>query len=227
MESIRSNSNGNGRDNCGFLNKGDFEQIYTGNSRRMFAIAYNILRNVGDAEHAVQESFLQLSKHYSEFRGESKISTYLHRVVVNESLMTLRRKERRIQETSLEQECEDGSLISRTPAMDCRSQYINRINIERAVNHLPDGQRKIWILYDYLGCKHWEIAKALGCSLGNAKSQLNKAREKLRRALNSQQKLAEKQKNNNNHDYNLHDEAMSLQQALLLKQPGLAPYSIL
>ena len=192
MEIIRSNSNGNGKGNgrVEVLNKGDFEQIYTGNSGRMFAAAYNILYNVEDAEDAVQMAFLKFSKHYSEFKGEAKLSTYLFRIVVNESLMMLRPKERKVHKVSLEQECEDGSLISRIPkfVVDCRSQHIDRINIERAVNHLPVGQRKIWILYDYLGCKHREISRTLGCSLGNSKSQLNKAREKLRKALSSQPK---------------------------------------
>ena len=166
MESIRNNSNWNGKGNGGVwgLNKDDFEQIfeqiYMGNSGRMFAIAYNILRNVGDAEHAVQESFLKLSQHYDQFREESKISTYLHRIVVNESLMMLSSKKRKIPEVSLEQECADGSILTLEipDAVDCRSQYINRINIERAVSHLPAGQRKIWILYDYLGCKHHEVS---------------------------------------------------------------------
>lgn len=192
VSNIKANSNGNGRGNgrAGVLNKDDLEQIYKGNSRRMFVIAYNILYNVEDAEDALQLAFLKLTKYYSQFNGKSKLSTYLNRIIVNESLMMLRPKERKVHKVSLEQECEDGSiLILEIPdAVDCRNQYINRINIERAVSNLPNGQRKIWILYDYLGCKHWEIAQTLGCSLGNAKSQLHKARGKLRRALSSEQK---------------------------------------
>ncbi len=169
----------------------------------MFAAAYKILCNVEDAEDAVQMAFLKLSNHYGEFRGGAKISTYLHRIVINESLMMLRPKERKAHKIPLECECADSGLISEIPelAVDCRRQYISRINIERAVSHLSANQREVWILYAYLGCGHQEVARTLSSSVSNTKSQLCRARKRLRTILNSKQRPKQKENNNGGFDF--------------------------
>ncbi|MEK6840791.1 MAG: RNA polymerase sigma factor [Nanoarchaeota archaeon] len=219
-------SSGNGKDNSQPIDQAYFEKVYRENYGIMFSVAKKILLNVEDTHDAVQKAFLKFFVHHDQFRKEAKTSSYLCSIVINEALMPLRLKERRMHGVSLEQECEDGSiLILEIPDdINCSSKHISKIDIERAASCLPTGQRRVWILYDYLGCKHWEIAQTLGCSTGSTRNQLHKARKKLRRGLNFQQKLVQKK---NNHYYNLHDEAASLQQAFLLKNPYLAQYSIL
>lgn len=220
IRNLGNNGNRNSRFNDEFLDQHNFEQIYRGSFKMMFVAAYRILCNVEDAEDAVQKAFLKLAKYYSKFRGEAKISTYLHRIVVNESLMMLRPKERRVCKVSLEQECLNGDrLISEIPgpSVDCRYKE-DGIAIEKAVSHLPTGYRRVWILYDYLGCRHQEVAKTLNCSIGNSKSQLRKALKKLRRVLNPEQNSKQRlrQKKNSSNGFDFHRELESLHQQFLL-----------
>jgi RNA polymerase sigma-70 factor, ECF subfamily len=117
------------------------------------------------------------------FRGDSAFSTWLHRVAVNVVLMRLRKK--RLIEVPLEDSSEDEDPNSKElgapdPVL---SGSIDRLNIDRAVEELPPGYRKAFMLHDVVGYEHREVAKILGCSIGNSKSQLHKARRELRNLL--------------------------------------------
>ncbi len=142
--------------------------------------------NTAEAEDLTQEAFLQLFRKISTFRGESAFSTWLHRLSVNVVLMRLRKKS--MAETSLEEvtepDEESGGPRRDFGAPDLRlSGSIDRLNLQRAVDQLPPGYKSVFVLHDVQGYEHNEIAEIMGCSIGNSKSQLHKARMRLRELL--------------------------------------------
>ncbi len=142
--------------------------------------------NTAEAEDLTQEAFLQLFRKVSTFRGESAFSTWLHRLAVNVVLMKLRKKSGN--ETSLEQVTEPdedaGGLRRDFGGPDLRlSGSLDRVNLQRAVDQLPPGYKAVFVLHDVQGYEHNEIAEIMGCSIGNSKSQLHKARMRLRELL--------------------------------------------
>jgi len=162
-----------------------FAQLYSVHKRRVYSLCLRMLGNVAEAEDLTQESFLQLHRKIATFRGDSAFSTWLHRLTINVVLMHLRRK--------------GLNLISLDEALDPSPEYgparsfgapdlrltgsIDRMTLEKAVENLPAGYRLIFVLHDIEGYEHNEIATLLDCSIGNSKSQLHKARMKLREAL--------------------------------------------
>jgi RNA polymerase sigma-70 factor (ECF subfamily) len=145
-----------------------------------------MLRDPVEAEDLTQESFIQLFRKIHTFRGESAFSTWLHRLTVNLVLMRLRKK--KLVSTSLDEltgnDEEDDKPRNEIGVADPRlSGLVDRIDLQSAVDQLPDGYRQIFILYDVLGFDHTEIAEILGCSIGNSKSQLHTARKRLRELL--------------------------------------------
>ncbi|HEY6443205.1 MAG TPA: sigma-70 family RNA polymerase sigma factor [Candidatus Acidoferrales bacterium] len=163
-----------------------FERLYRLHSRRVYSLCLRMVGNTAEAEDLTQEAFLQLFRKIATFRGESAFSTWLHRLAVNVVLMKLRKKSGK--ETSLEQVTEPDEE-SGTPrrdfgAIDLRlSGSLDRVNLQRAVDQLPPGYKAAFILHDVQGYEHNEIAEMLGCSIGNSKSQLHKARMRLRDLL--------------------------------------------
>jgi len=161
-----------------------FAQIYSAHKRRVYSLCLRMLGNVAEAEDLTQESFLQLHRKIATFRGDSAFSTWLHRLTINVVLMHLRRKGLNL--ISLD-EALDPSADHGPPrsfgAPDLRlSGSIDRMTLEKAVESLPAGYRLIFVLHDIEGYEHNEIATLLDCSIGNSKSQLHKARMKLREA---------------------------------------------
>jgi RNA polymerase sigma-70 factor (ECF subfamily) len=142
-------------------------------------------QNVAAAEDLAQEAFMQLFRKISTFRGESAFSTWLHRLTVNVVLMHIRKKG--IDEVSLDQEPEDENQDM--PKKEYGSQdlhlvgAVDRVTLEKSIAELPKGYRMIFLLHDVEGYEHNEIAGLVGCSIGNSKSQLHKARMKLRGIL--------------------------------------------
>jgi RNA polymerase sigma-70 factor, ECF subfamily len=163
-----------------------FERLYQSHSRRVYALCLRMVRNPTEAEDLTQEAFLQTYRKIQTFRGESSFSTWLHRVTANIVLMKLRR--RKHAEVSLEENTEhdEESHAPRNEFGRADLQLtgsIDRINLQRAIDQLPPGFKSIFILHDIHGYKHNEIAGILGCSTGNSKSQLHKARMRLRALL--------------------------------------------
>jgi RNA polymerase sigma-70 factor, ECF subfamily len=162
-----------------------FAQLYSLHKRRIYSLCLRMVGNIAEAEDLTQEAFLQLHRKIATFRGDSAFSTWLHRLAINVVLMHLRKK--------------GLSLISLDEAMDPTpeerpgrsfgsadlnlSGAIDRLALERAIGSLPAGYRLIFVLHDIEGYEHNEIALMLECSIGNSKSQLHKARLKLRDAL--------------------------------------------
>ena len=161
-----------------------FERIYELHNRRVYALCLRMVGNSTDAEDLTQESFLQLFRKIGTFRGESAFSSASSRgLVFNVVLMRPRR--RRFIETSLDDALDPQEDSGRAPMdfgrLDPRlTECLDRMNLDRAVEQLPPGYRSIFVLHDVMGYEHNEIAEILRCSIGNSKSQLHKARLRLR-----------------------------------------------
>jgi RNA polymerase sigma-70 factor, ECF subfamily len=162
-----------------------FEQIYKAHSRRVYGLCFRMTGNPTLAEDLTQDVFLQVFRKIQTFRAESAFSTWLYRLAVN--IVLMRRRIKTLNETSLEarNEAEHESFQRREMGrVDLRlSGVVDRVNLKRALRQLPRGYRQIFLLHDVLGYEHHEIADALGCSIGNSKSQLHKARVRLRTIL--------------------------------------------
>ncbi len=170
---------------------GCFEMLYERHKRRVFSLCLRMTHNYAQAEDFTQEAFLQLYRKIGSFRGESAFSTWLHRLSVNIVLMDFRRKS--IPEVSLQEKLESQHEDFPAKEFGKRDNVLNssidRMTLEWAITELPPGYRMIFVLHDVEGYEHNEIAEMLGCSIGNSKSQLHKARMKLRGMLHPLQKL--------------------------------------
>jgi RNA polymerase sigma-70 factor, ECF subfamily len=162
-----------------------FQALYDRHKRRVYSLCLRMTANTAEAEDLTQEAFLQLYRKIATFRGESAFSTWLHRLSVNVVLMHLRKKSLPV--VSLEETTQGGE--DDTPKKDFGADdlalagSIDRLQLQKAVNDLPPGYRTIFVLHDVEGYEHNEIAALVGCSIGNSKSQLHKARMKLRDML--------------------------------------------
>ena len=162
-----------------------FAQIYSLHKRRIYSLCLRMVGNIAEAEDLTQEAFLQLHRKIATFRGDSAFSTWLHRLAINVVLMQLRKKGLSL--ISLDEAMEPApeerpgrSFGAPDPTL---SGAIDRMALQRAIDDLPAGYRLIFVLHDIEGYEHNEIAAMLECSIGNSKSQLHKARLKLRSAL--------------------------------------------
>jgi RNA polymerase sigma-70 factor (ECF subfamily) len=161
-----------------------FETLYNLHKRRVYSLCLRMTANAAEAEDLTQEAFMQLFRKIATFRGESAFSTWLHRMAVNVVLMQLRKKGLAV--VPLE---DDIETEEETPKKDFGAQdlalegSIDRLRLQNAIGRLPPGYRTIFVLHDVEGYEHNEIAELVGCSIGNSKSQLHKARMKLRELL--------------------------------------------
>ena len=162
-----------------------FAQLYALHKRRIYSLCLRMVGNVAEAEDLTQEAFLQLHRKIATFRGDSAFSTWLHRLAINVVLMQLRKKGLSLisLDEAMEPNPEEGPSRSFGAPDLALTGTIDRLVLERAIADLPAGYRLIFILHDIKGYEHNEIASMLDCSLGNSKSQLHKARLKLRDAL--------------------------------------------
>ena len=160
---------------------------------RVYNVALRVLGDPEDARDAAQESLVKLVQRVGQFRGQSQFSTWLHRLTVNLVLMHLRKKGLNL--VSLEETINPSEEDA--PKRDFGSSdlqltgSVDRVALERAVALLPPGSRMVFVLHDVEGFEHNEIATMLECSTGNSKSQLHKARLKLRELLRQPQQPAQ------------------------------------
>jgi RNA polymerase sigma-70 factor, ECF subfamily len=167
---------------------GAFELLYRMHSNRVYALCMHMTGNPAEAQDLTQDAFLQLFRKISSFRGESSFSTWLHRLTVNVVLMRFRRK--RHPEVSLDEPAAPGDEAAGLPfeigEPDLRVRgTLDRLLLDHAIKQLPEGYKLMFILHDVQGYAHGEIAQILGCSIGNSKSQLHKARLRMRELLTS------------------------------------------
>jgi RNA polymerase sigma-70 factor, ECF subfamily len=161
-----------------------FEALYHLHKRRVYSLCLRMTANTAAAEDLTQEAFLQLFRKIGTFRGESAFSTWLHRMAVNVVLMQLRKKGLPVVPLDDTMDTEEEAPKKELGALDpSLAGSIDRLQLQRAVEDLPPGYRSIFVLHDVEGYEHNEIAEIVGCSVGNSKSQLHKARLKLRELL--------------------------------------------
>jgi RNA polymerase sigma-70 factor, ECF subfamily len=161
-----------------------FEFLYNLHKRRVYSLCLRMTTNTAEAEDLTQEAFLQLFRKIGTFRGESAFSTWLHRMAVNVVLMRLRKKNLPIVPLDDQLDTEEEAPKKELGAEDTTlTGSIDRMELQRSIEALPPGYRSIFVLHDVEGFEHNEIADMVGCSIGNSKSQLHKARMKLRELL--------------------------------------------
>lgn len=163
-----------------------FEAIYREHSRRVYALCSRMSNDPVEAEDLTQEAFLQLFRKIHTFRGESAFSSWLYRLTANIVFMRFRRKKpvpASLDEMMRTDE-NSGRIRFEIGNPDLRlSGLFDRFNLQKAVARLPEGYKTMFVLHDVQGYEHNEIAALHGCSVGNSKSQLHKARKRLRELL--------------------------------------------
>ncbi|MGI8812279.1 MAG: RNA polymerase sigma factor [Pyrinomonadaceae bacterium] len=164
--------------------KGDmvaFEEIYQRHHRRVYSICLRMLQNAFEAEDLTQDVFIQLYRKIGSFRGDSAFTTWLHRMTVNQVLMHFRKRTVKFEKTTEEGE----TPVQIVPGTDnpFKMPVVDKIALENAIDQLPKGYKNVFVLHDVEGFEHEEVANILGCSVGTSKSQLHKARLKLRKLL--------------------------------------------
>ncbi len=163
-----------------------FEELYRQNSRRVYGLCLRMVSDPFEAEDLAQEAFLQLFRKIHTFRGESAFSSWLHRLTANVVLMSFRKKRAHL--TSLDEICrtndDDSGQKLEIGEADVRlTGMFDRVNLQTAIDSLPEGYKRMFLLHDLHGYEHNEIAEILDCSVGNSKSQVHKARKRLREVL--------------------------------------------
>lgn len=163
-----------------------FATLFHAHKARIYSLCLRMTNNVAEAEDLAQDAFLQVFRKLSTFRGDSALSTWLYRIAVNTVLMHFRRK-------SPCQVSLDEPYNNPVDAKAIRREYgttdgrlensISRLALTRAISALPEGYRTIFLLHEVEGYEHREIAELLGCSIGNSKSQLHKAKLRIREQL--------------------------------------------
>lgn len=152
------------------------ELLYHRYKRRVFGLVTRIV-GAGDSEEVVQEVFVRIYRGLAKFRGDAQLSTWIYRLAVNAALSHVSKRKRR-------PECEEWQ--DQTPAEPApqRDPALSR-RLESALARLPAGYRAVLVLHDIEGQSHEECARILGCRVGTSKSQLHKARARMREILNS------------------------------------------
>ena len=156
-----------------------FEELFRAHSPRMKSIALNLLGNVSDAEHVVQETFLKVYRSIGSFKGESALTTWVFRILINNCYDLRRRKQRRGGD---QPELELGAEGTPDPAGPV-SDHPLRVALERAIASLRPRFREVFLLAEVEGFKHQEIAGMLGISEANSKNLLFQAKRELRQVL--------------------------------------------
>src|ERR1044072_1221330 len=160
---------------------GAFEKLYERHNRRVYSLCLRMTQNAAEAEDLAQEAFIQLFRKIGSFRGDSAFTTWLHRLTVNQVLMHFRKRNVKFEKTTEEGET-PVQIVSGTENPR-KMPIVDKIALENAIAQLPNGYRKVFVLHDVEGYEHEEVARLLGCSVGTSKSQLHKARLKLRKLL--------------------------------------------
>jgi RNA polymerase sigma-70 factor (ECF subfamily) len=161
-----------------------FAYLFSAHKTKIYSLCLRMTANTAEAEDLTQDAFLQAFRKLATFRGDSALSTWLYRVAVNTVLMQMRKKG--LHAVSLDQPLDQpGGSVKREPGKldDRLSGSVDRIALTRAMKELPVGYRTIFVLHEVKGYEHHEIARLLRCSVGNSKSQLHKAKTRMRELL--------------------------------------------
>jgi RNA polymerase sigma-70 factor (ECF subfamily) len=137
--------------------------------------------NSTEAEDLTQDVFVLVFRKLASFRGESSFTTWLHRLTVNQVLMHFRKSRVRKEQLTQDGEMPVEIMVDRNRLN--RPTVLDRLALDEAIVQLPHGYRMVFVLHDVEGLEHSEIASLLGCSIGTSKSQLHRARMRMRRLL--------------------------------------------
>ena len=160
---------------------GAFEELYKAHSGRLYSLTCRMVGNQTDAEDLLQEIFLSAHRKLDSFRGESALGTWLYRLAINLCLDHLRSRAARTGQ--LTDALDDEPGIADAGSRGLAEQAVTRMDLERALEQLPEGCRAAFVLHDVEGLEHREVADALGIAEGTSKSQVHKARLRLRAIL--------------------------------------------
>lgn len=161
-----------------------FASLFHAHKARVYSVCLRLTNNTAEAEDLTQDAFVQAFRKLSAFRGDSALSTWLYRIAVNTVLMRFRKKT--LRQVSLDEPFnQDARFVRREYGnRDARlAGSVDRIALTRAISELPEGYRTIFLLHEVEGYEHQEIAELLQCSVGNSKSQLHKAKLRIRELL--------------------------------------------
>ncbi len=160
---------------------GAFDELYRAHAGRLYNLVFRMAGATDEAEDLLQEVFLHAHRKLGSFRGESSLGTWLYRLAVNHCLDFLRGRQAKMARATDSLD-EEGS-VELSAAAPVVPTAISRLDLERAMARLPPGCRAAFVLHDIEGFEHREVAKMLGVSEGTSKSQVHKARMKMRAAL--------------------------------------------
>ena len=158
-----------------------FEELYRQHAGRLYSLAFRMAGSAQEAEDLLQEMFLHAHRKLASFRGESSLGTWLYRLGMNHCLDHLRGRQAKMGRATDSLDADEAiELSAPLPALPTA---IARVDLERAIGRLPEGCRAAFLLHDVEGFEHHEVAKILGVSTGTSKSQVHRARMKLRAML--------------------------------------------
>ena len=183
-----------------------FEELFKLYNGKVYSVCLRMSGNTAEAEDLTQEVFVQVFRKLDTFRGESAFTTWLHRLTVNHVLMYFRKNRRRLEYLTEDGEMPELTMKGRNVLTS--QPVLDRLALDEAIAQLSPGYRGVFLLHDVEGLQHSEIANILGCSVGTSKSQLHKARLKMRCLL--------KQKTH-------HGRAAKTSPRIKLKLEGLSP----
>lgn len=161
--------------------------LYERHKTKVYSLCLRMTGNVSEAEDLTQEIFMRLLGKVGSFRGDSQFSTWLYRFTTNHVLMHFRAQTRRHQRFPY---LLDELEATRSLKVSVGPQLLDRVALDIAVAKLPFGCRSVFLKFDVEGYNHDEVAELFGCSVGNSKSQLHKARRRLRKLLSSSKACA-------------------------------------
>jgi RNA polymerase sigma-70 factor (ECF subfamily) len=160
---------------------GAFEELYRAHAGRLFSLTCRMLGNPSDAEDLLQEIFLAAHRKLDTFRGDSALGTWLYRLATNLCLDYLRSRATR--SSQITGSLEDEPWIADASSRGLAERTVSKMDLERALALLPEGSRAAFVLHDIEGLEHREVAEVLGVAEGTSKSQVHKARMRLRTLL--------------------------------------------
>jgi RNA polymerase sigma-70 factor (ECF subfamily) len=163
-----------------------FQALFEAHKFRVYSLCLRMTGNSADAEDLTQETFLRVFRRISTFRGASAFSTWLHRLTINEVLIFLRKKRLPVVPLVEVDNSHDDPVALEYPDVDRRLMgTLGRIDLNHAIAGLPQVLQSAVVLFEMEGYKHQEIARMMNCSVGSSKSNLHRARGKLRHSLRS------------------------------------------
>jgi RNA polymerase sigma factor (sigma-70 family) len=162
---------------CKSGNREAHYKLYKLYKRAMFNVSYRITGREEDAEDALQEAFISAFRNLEHYRGDAAFGAWLKRIVVNKAINVLKKRKYE----SMPEEEQWDVAEEEAPAEYKEELTVDRV--KKAIDQLPDGYRSVLSLYLLEGYDHQEIAEILGISESTSKSQLNRAKNKLREIL--------------------------------------------